>query len=88
MKPPKTIRGLMQFVAIIGIVLGVAINAAPFLPLITVAAIVMSPQIIVVALCAYLSVRENRCKAQHDSLDGAAPRSVEDIKPGGSQAAT
>jgi hypothetical protein len=74
MKPPKTIRGLMLFVAIIGIVLGVAINAAPFFPLITVAVIVISPQVIVVAICAYLSVREERQRAMRDSPDSTGPR--------------
>jgi hypothetical protein len=69
MKAPKTIRGLMLFVAIVGIVLGVGINVAPFFPLITVAAIVISPQIIVVAICAYLSVREERLCAKQDASD-------------------
>ena len=69
MKAPKTIRGLMLFVAIIGIVLGVGINVAPYFPLIVVAAIVISPQIIVVAICAYLSVREERQRAKPDSSD-------------------
>jgi hypothetical protein len=77
MKPPKTIRGLMLFVAIIGIILGVAINAAPFFPLITAAAIVMAPQIFVVAICAYLSVRDERKRARLDSLESTAPGSLE-----------
>ena len=50
----------MILVAILGLCLGIAINAAPFAPLIFAAAIVMTPQIIIVALCAYLSVREDR----------------------------
>jgi hypothetical protein len=74
MKPPKTIRGLMFFFAIIGLALGLGINVAPFLPLILVAVIVMSPQIIVVAICAYLSVREERKRAQRDSPDSMTPR--------------
>ena len=60
LKSPKTIRDLMILVAILGVCLGIAINAAPFAPLILAAAIVMTPQIIIVALCAYLSVREDR----------------------------
>jgi hypothetical protein len=78
MKAPKTIRGLMIVVAIFGIVLGVAINAAPLLPLFTAAVIVMSPQILIVAICAYLSVRDERKQAQRDSLDSMAPGSRDD----------
>ena len=51
MKIPKTTRGLMILVAIVGLILGIAINFAPFLPLIVVAAIILSPQIVVVAIC-------------------------------------
>jgi hypothetical protein len=74
MKAPKTIRGLMLFVAVVGIALGVGINTAPFLPLILVAVTVMAPQIIVVAICAYLSVREERMRAKRDSADSTDPR--------------
>ena len=52
MKLPHTIRGLMILVGIVGLFLGIAINARPFLPLIVVAAVILSPQIIVVAVCA------------------------------------
>jgi hypothetical protein len=73
MKLPKTIKGLMLLVAIIGIALGLGINAAPFYPLILAAVIVLSPQIVVVAICAYLSVRKERKQAQRDSTDSTAP---------------
>jgi hypothetical protein len=58
MKLPKTTRGLMILVAIVALVLGIAINTGPFLPLIVIAAIILSPQIIVVGICAYLSPRQ------------------------------
>jgi hypothetical protein len=74
MKAPKTIRGLMFFVAIIGIALGLIINAAPFLQLFVLAAIVMSPQIIIVAICVSLSIREERKQALRDSPDSATRR--------------
>jgi hypothetical protein len=60
LKSPKTIRGLMILVAILGLSLGIGINAVPYSPLILAAAIVMIPQIIIVALCAYLSAREDQ----------------------------
>jgi hypothetical protein len=69
MKTPKTIRGLMLFVAAVGLVLGIGINAAPYLPLIIVALILLSPQIVVIALCSYLSIREERQRAQGDHAD-------------------
>ena len=74
MKIPKTTRGLMILVAIVGLILGIAINFAPFLPLIVVAAIILSPQIVVVAICAYLSTREERHRAQRDSPDSPNAR--------------
>ena len=74
MKRPKTIRGLMLLVAIIGLVLGIGINVAPFLPLIVAALIIMAPQILVVAICAYLSVREERRRIERDSSDPADVR--------------
>ena len=66
MKLPHTIRGLMILVGIVGLFLGIAINARPFLPLIVVAAVILSPQIIVVAVCAYLSERNRRQTAPRD----------------------
>jgi hypothetical protein len=69
MKVPKTIRGLMLFVAAVGFALGIGINVAPYQPLIMVALIVMSPQIVVIAICAYLSIREERLRAQRDRAD-------------------
>ena len=74
MKPPRTIRGLMLFVAAIGLALGIAKSAAPYLPLILVAAIVMAPQFIVVAICSYLSIREVRMRARRDAQDSSAPQ--------------
>lgn len=58
MKLPRTTRGLMILVAIVGLLLGVAINLPWFLALIVLTTIVMSPQIIIVAICAYLATRE------------------------------
>jgi hypothetical protein len=66
-KSPKTIRGLMMLVAILGLCLGVGINAAPYARLILAATIVMTPQIIVVAICAFLSVRENQSQSTQAS---------------------
>jgi hypothetical protein len=60
MKAPKTIKGLMIIVAIIGLVLGIAINAAPFLPLIFITLIVIAPQVLIVAICALLAIRDNK----------------------------
>ena len=60
MKPPKTIKGLMIIVAIIGLLLGIAINAVPFLPLILISLIVIAPQILIVAICALLAIRDKR----------------------------
>jgi hypothetical protein len=74
MKAPKTIRGLMLFVAIIGIALGIGKSVAPLWPLMLVATIIMSPQIIVVAICAYLSVREERKRLQRESADSMPRR--------------
>jgi hypothetical protein len=59
LKSPKTIRGLMILVAILGLSLGIGINAAPFAPLILAAAIVMTPQAIIVAICAGTSSMMN-----------------------------
>jgi hypothetical protein len=69
MKRPKTIRDLMLLVGIIGLALGIGINVAPYSPLIVVALIIMSPQILVVAICGYLAVRQERRQAQRDSTD-------------------
>jgi hypothetical protein len=69
MKAPKTIRSLMLCVGAVGLALGIGINVAPYQPLITVALIVMSPQIVVIAICAYLSIREERMRSQREHTD-------------------
>jgi hypothetical protein len=75
MKPPKTIRGLMLCIAIVGLLLGLAKNAAPFFPLIVVVLVLMTPQIIIIAICAYLAVRDERKQLPPNSPDRFAPRS-------------
>ena len=60
MKPPKTILGLMTIVAIIGVVLGIGVNVAPFAPLILISLIVIAPQTLIVAICAFLATRETK----------------------------
>jgi hypothetical protein len=60
MKPPKTIKGLMILVAIVGLLLGIAINTVQFLPLILVGLIVIAPQTLIVGICAFLAMRDKR----------------------------
>jgi hypothetical protein len=64
----------MLFVAAIGLALGIGINAAPYSPLILVVAILLLPQIIVMALCAYGSIREERLRQKRDAYDSASPK--------------
>jgi hypothetical protein len=66
MKLQHTIRGLMILVAIVGLLLGVAINLRPFLPVVVVAVIILSPQIIVVAISSFVSARHERQRAERD----------------------
>jgi hypothetical protein len=60
MRKPKTIKDLMIIVAIIGLLLGIAINTAPFLPLMLIAMLVILPQTALVGICALLAVRDER----------------------------
>ena len=92
-KLPKTTRGLMILTAVIASLLGIAINLQPYLPLLLVIAIVLSPQIIVVAICSVLAARERtpqpvRCQTPKLSVLAPArrrpPASARDpsIRPG------
>jgi hypothetical protein len=60
LKRPFTIKDLMLIVAIVGLLLGIAINTMHFLPLILIGMLVILPQVLVLGICALIAIRDKR----------------------------